>query len=80
VSVWKSYYRDKLTPLQEQVLDRVTRWHDDREPISLSDLAREFGIHYVSFKQHLEALDRKGLITFQSRGRGRTPIVRTVRS
>ena len=38
-----------------------------------SALARELGVHYVSLKQHLEALDRKGFLVFESRGRGRSP-------
>ncbi len=38
-----------------------------------SALARELGVHYVSLKQHLEALDRKGFVVFESRGRGRSP-------
>ena len=41
----------------------------------LADLARTLGMHYVSLKQHLEALHRKGYVTFESRGRGRSPIL-----
>lgn len=39
----------------------------------LSSLARDLGVHYVSLKQHLEALQRKGYLIFESRGRGRSP-------
>ena len=41
----------------------------------LADLARTLGMHYVSLKQHLEALHKKGYLTFESRGRGRSPIL-----
>src|SRR5690606_19620069 len=45
---------------------------------SLSDVARELGIHYVSVKQHVKALARKGRVRFESRGRGKPPIVEIV--
>ena len=41
----------------------------------LSAFARELGMHYVSLKQHLEALAKKGYLTFESRGRGRSPLL-----
>lgn len=63
-----------LTPMQLKVYDRLTDHFRRRgEMPELSLLARELGMHYVSLKQHLEALDRKGFITFASRGRGRSP-------
>ena len=39
----------------------------------LSSFARDLGMHYVSLKQHLEALSKKGYLVFESRGRGRSP-------
>ena len=65
-----------LSPMQSTVYDRLTehvRAHGQTP--ELSELARELGMHYVSLKQHLEALDRKGYLTFESRGRGRSPVV-----
>lgn len=66
-----------LSPQQERVLDRlrahVARTGDTPE---LSAFARSIGIHYVSLKQHLEALHRKGYLVFESRGRGRSPLLR----
>jgi repressor LexA len=64
----------ELSAMQRKVYERLTerfRRHGDMPELSL--LARELGMHYVSLKQHLEALDRKGYITFESRGRGRSP-------
>lgn len=39
----------------------------------LAEFARELGMHYVSLRQHLEALNTKGYLRFESRGRGRSP-------
>ena len=65
-----------LTPAQERVYQRLVE-HNRRTGSlpDLSGLARTLGIHYVSLKQHLEALERKGFIEFESRGRGRSPHV-----
>ncbi|HEX7005205.1 MAG TPA: S24 family peptidase [Trueperaceae bacterium] len=67
---------NSLTPRQQKVYERLTE-HFRRygEMPELSDFARELGLHYVSLKQHLEALDRKGFINFESRGRGRSPLL-----
>ena len=63
-----------LSPQQRIVFDRL-REHQRRtgETPELSAFARTLGIHYVSLKQHLLALDRKGYLRFESRGRGRSP-------
>lgn len=63
-----------LTPAQEKVYQRLLD-HNRRTGSlpDLSGLARTMGIHYVSLKQHLDALERKGYIEFESRGRGRSP-------
>ncbi len=63
-----------LTPTQERVYSRLV---DHQRRVGrlpdLSDLARSLGIHYVSLRQHLEALQKKGYLEFESRGRGRSP-------
>jgi len=41
----------------------------------LSLLAKEMGIHYVSLKQHLDALAKKGYLILESRGRGKAPYI-----
>jgi repressor LexA len=66
-----------LSPQQRKVLERL-RDHRQQtgEMPELSALARSMGIHYVSLKQHLQALDRKGYLRFESRGRGRSPRLR----
>lgn len=63
-----------LTPTQERVYTRLLEHQrrTGRLP-ELSDLARSLGIHYVSLRQHLEALQKKGYLEFESRGRGRSP-------
>lgn len=63
-----------MTPAQERVYQRLLE-HNRRTGSlpDLSGLARTLGIHYVSLKQHLDALERKGFIEFESRGRGRSP-------
>jgi repressor LexA len=67
----------ELPPRQRAVLDRllehVQRTGDTPE---LSHFAKGLGMHYVTLKQHLEALHRKGHIVFESRGRGRSPLLR----
>lgn len=65
---------DALSAMQQKVYDRLTEhFRRQGDTPELSVLARELGMHYVSLKQHLEALDRKGYISFESRGRGRSP-------
>ncbi|MEX2541875.1 MAG: S24 family peptidase [Trueperaceae bacterium] len=65
---------DPLSAMQRKVYDRLTEnLRRQGQSPELSLLARELGMHYVSLKQHLEALDRKGYISFESRGRGRSP-------
>ena len=63
-----------LSPAQDRVYqslrDHVARLGATPD---LADFARELGMHYVSLKQHLQALADKGYLTFESRGRGRTP-------
>ena len=63
-----------LTPAQERVYQKLLD-HNRRTGSlpDLSGLARNLGIHYVSLKQHLDGLQSKGYIEFESRGRGRSP-------
>lgn len=56
--------------IYERLRDHVARTGDTPD---LASFARELGIHYVSLKQHLRALADKGFLTFESRGRGRSP-------
>lgn len=68
-----------LSPMQQRVFDELitAEQHTGRLP-DLSSLARKLGIHYVSLRQHLEALATKNRITFTSRGRGRSPLVEII--
>ncbi|MFA5550503.1 MAG: S24 family peptidase [Trueperaceae bacterium] len=63
-----------LSPAQERVYQRLLE-HQRRtgQLPDLSDMARSMGVHYVTLKQHLDALQTKGYLTFESRGRGRSP-------
>ena len=63
-----------LSNVQQKVFSRL-RDHKRRtgDTPNLSAFARELGMHYVSLKQHLEALSKKGYLSFESRGRGRSP-------
>ncbi|MEJ2666939.1 MAG: S24 family peptidase [Deinococcales bacterium] len=65
---------EELSPMQRKVYERLREHYRRAGSMpELSDLARELGVHYVSLKQHLEALHRKDFIVFESRGRGRSP-------
>jgi repressor LexA len=67
----------ELPPQQGRVLARLTEVvRRTGETPELSRFARELGMHYVTLKQHLEALHRKGRLGFESRGRGRSPLLR----
>lgn len=70
----------RLTKPQTRVLKRLVRRWDElgRQP-NLSELASELGISYVTLKQHLDALERKGELTCESQGRGKSPIIRLER-
>ena len=63
-----------LSPAQTRVYERL-RDHVARTGTTpdLASFARDLDLHYVSLKQHLEALHDKGWLTFESRGRGRSP-------
>lgn len=73
--------RPPLSPMQQRVFDEMLATERKTGYLpELSDLARTLGIHYVSLRQHLEALAKKQHITFTSRGRGRSPLVEIIRN
>lgn len=64
----------QLSPMQRKVYERLREHHQRTGDLpDVSEFARELGVHYVSLKQHLEALDKKGFLLFESRGRGKSP-------
>lgn len=65
---------NELPKMQRKVYERLCE-HKERTGRSpdLSVFARDLKIHYVSLRQHLEALHRKGYLVFESRGRGQSP-------
>jgi repressor LexA len=65
-----------LSTVQQKVFNKLREYKRKKGTMpDLSGLAREMGIHYVSLKQHLEALSKKGYLQFEGRGRGRSPII-----
>ena len=64
----------RLSDKQHSIYQKLQEYyrHNGRTP-ELAAFARNLGMHYVSLKQHLEALHNKGFLTFESRGRGRSP-------
>ncbi len=68
--------RAPLSPTQRKVFDRLLEhYRRTGKTPELSEMARSLGMHYVSLRQHLEALHRKGHLSFESRGRGRPPVL-----
>lgn len=66
----------QLSTMQRKVFDRLRDFYQRNGDLpDLAEFARSLGMHYVSLKQHLEALDKKGFLTFESRGRGRSPLL-----
>jgi SOS regulatory protein LexA len=66
-----------LSKQQRRVLILLgRRWQEQGRQPSLSELAEELGMHYVSLKQHLEVLARKNYLSFESQGRGKQPVLR----
>jgi repressor LexA len=67
----------KLSTMQRKVYDKLVAYRARTSAYpELAQFARELDIHYVSLKQHLQALDKKGYLTFESRGRGQSPRLR----
>lgn len=63
-----------LTARQHQVLTAL-RTVDTNAYGGLAALAKRLDIHYVTLRQHLNALERKGHLSIQNNGRGRTPTI-----
>ena len=67
----------KTTAVQDKVLELLRRrWRERGSQPNLNEVAGELGMQYMSLRQHLEALDRKGYLTFESQGRGKPPVIR----
>ena len=60
-------FRALADPTRRAVLERL-----GRGPLSMSELARPFGMALPSFAQHLEVLERGGLVRSRKSGRVRT--------
>src|SRR5690554_4789913 len=72
----RSIAKPSLPPAQQRVYDRLLEHHSRHGELpDLSDFARQMQLHYVSLKQHLVALHKKGYLTFESRGHGRSPLL-----
>lgn len=70
------FAKPSLPPAQQRVYSRlIDHFERHGELPELSELARQMQLHYVSLKQHLVALDKKGYLTFESRGHGRSPFL-----
>jgi repressor LexA len=66
-----------LTKQQRRVLVLLEqRWREAGRQPSLGEVAQQLGMHYVSLKQHLEALAAKNYLSFESQGRGKQPVLR----
>src|SRR5690625_6007295 len=68
--------KNQLPPAQRRVYDRLLDHHARTGELpDLSEFARQLNVHYVSLKQHLQALAKKGFLRFESRGHGRSPLL-----
>jgi repressor LexA len=67
---------DDLTKQQRQVYVFFKKqWQQRGGQPNLSEVAEALGMHYVSFRQHLEAIEAKGYLSFKSVGRGKPPVI-----
>lgn len=65
-----------LPPAQQRVYSRLLDHHGRHGELpDLSEFARQLNLHYVTLKQHLQALNKKGYLRFESRGHGRSPLL-----
>jgi repressor LexA len=55
---------------------RVYHHLQSHEGVTLSDLAAELKVSYPTLRQHVQALEQKGYISFEGRGVGRSPRIR----
>ncbi len=64
----------QLSPRQAKIYKRLQAfWQRSGQLPELADLARSLKIDYTTLRQHLQALDKKGYVRFESRGVGRSP-------
>ena len=69
----------KTTAVQDKVLKLLKRrWRERGSQPNLNEVAGELGMQYMSLKGHLEALEKKGHLSFASQGRGKPPVIRLV--
>ena len=69
----------KTTAVQDKVLRLLKRrWRERGSQPNLNEVAGELGMQYMSLRQHLEALEKKGYLSFTSQGRGKPPVIRLV--
>ncbi len=67
----------ELTKQQRRVLTFLKyHWKERGGQPNLSEVANSLNMHYVSLRQHLDAIATKGHITIESTGRGKSPIIR----
>ena len=65
-----------LTKPQARILRLLERrWRELGRQPNLSDLAKELDMSYVGLKEHLRALEKKGKLSFESKGRGKSPVI-----
>jgi repressor LexA len=68
---------DDLTKQQRRVYVYFKRqWQERGGQPNLSEVAKGLNMHYVSFHQHLKAIETKGYLSLTSLGRGKPPVVR----
>ena len=60
-------FQSLADPTRRAVLERLSHG-----PAAMSELARPFGMALPSFSQHLDVLERSGLVESQKQGRVRT--------
>jgi repressor LexA len=66
-----------LTKQQRRVLTFLKyHWQERGGQPNLSEVAEGLDMHYVSLRQHLDAIAAKGYISFESTGRGKPPVIR----
>lgn len=66
--------------MQHKVYERLCNHYQKHGDMPiLSQFARDMGITYMTLQQHLKALNRKGMLLFESRGRGKSPLVQLLR-
>ena len=70
-----------LTKPQARILKLlIRRWDALGTQPNLSDVASELEMTYVGLKEHLLALEKKGRLSFESKGRGKPPVIRLERA